>query len=103
MVARTSSSKGKRDSIKEGRMMFVDPLNISNAKKKQMVSPAKGSTLWNFLPYSCPAALVRKLWIEIVNLSGHHVGVNTTHFEELAKRLHNILDGYESKIQQEIL
>jgi len=26
-------------------MMFVDPLNISNAKKKQMVSPAKGSTL----------------------------------------------------------
>jgi len=26
-------------------MMFVDPLNISNAKKKQIVTPAKGSTL----------------------------------------------------------
>jgi hypothetical protein len=45
MVARTSSSKGKRDSIKEERMMFVDPLNISNAKEKQIVTPAKGSTL----------------------------------------------------------
>jgi len=26
-------------------MMFVDPLNISNAKEKQIVTPAKGSTL----------------------------------------------------------
>ena len=45
MVARTSSSKGKRDSIKEERMMFGDPWNISHAETKQMLSPAKGSAL----------------------------------------------------------
>lgn len=40
-MARSSSSKGKRDSIKEARMIFVDPWDISIQKQNNYLVELK--------------------------------------------------------------
>ena len=69
----------------------INKLNTLLKSSSIKIFPAGGSASRDLFPYGCAATLAEQLDTEIVEFPGHHGGFDTTHPEEFAERLHNVL------------